>query len=176
MDPKAHCWFQWWLKGQKGHIGSPKEHIGSFKEHIGSPKGHIGSLKEHSGLWKRPTENPALPAYNIMTSSAVGTEPVTKCKNSISPLDLLPLCLSSTKFHSPSHNPLLPYRMSLPTDNKPPFKLNKLLCSVHTVNWEYHPFILLAFFQCTKGRQHFSVSTNIPATNSISVSIYSTSS
>ena len=92
----------------KGHIGPSK-----------GAKGHIGSPKGHSGLWKRSTDNPVLPAYKYLDFLCRGV--LTKCKNSIPPLDLLPLCLSSTKSHSPPHSLPQPHRTDPPT-NKPPFK------------------------------------------------------
>lgn len=43
----------------------------------------------------------------------------TKCKNSIPPLDLLPLCLSTTKSYSPPHSQPQPHRMDPPCNAQP---------------------------------------------------------
>ena len=129
-------------------------------------KGHIGSPKGHSGLWKRPTDKPVLPAYKYLDFLCRGV--LTKCKNSIPPLDLLPLCLSSTKSHSPPHSLPQPHRTDPPT-NKPPFEPEQaaVLCA--------HSELRIPSIFFWKGRRRSFVSTNIPATNSISVSINSTS-
>ena len=150
------------------HIVGFRDDSNRHKGHIGPSKGTLDPPKGTAAFGKGPLTTLYYQLTNILTSSAVGYWPNAKILSLLwiwflSAWAAQNLTLLLIAYHSLIEQTL--QQTSLLSSR------NKLLCFVHTVNWEYHPSI---FFR--KGRRRSFVSTNIPATNSISMSINSTSS